>query len=144
MRTEPEGRTGEPDHAAARKKVHTSVAEWIVAWIGALIVFGAAGFMLYEALAQPSSPPRLELTVDTIMASGDGYLVQFRARNHGRQTMANLLVEGELRSDTGTLETSEATIDYVPAESSRRGGLMFSNDPREYTFELKGKGYDRP
>jgi uncharacterized protein (TIGR02588 family) len=42
------------------------------------------------------------------------------------------------------VERSEATIDFVPARSSRHGGLVFKNDPRRYRMEVRPVGFDRP
>jgi uncharacterized protein (TIGR02588 family) len=47
-------------------------------------------------------------------------------------------------SDTGTVESSEVTIDYVPGEATRRAGIYFSRDPRLHRLEIRAKGYDIP
>lgn len=122
----------------------TPAAEWAVAALGALLVLGAVGLMLHEALTQASTPPSIEVSVDTIVRTPYGYVVEFRARNHGQQTAAGVVVEGELKSDTGTVEKAQVTIDYVPAGSSRSGGLLFAHDPRTHSVEIRPKGYDRP
>ena len=122
----------------------TSAWEWAVAAVGALLVLSVVGLMLYEALTEPSTPPQIEVSVDTIVQNEYGYVVQFQARNHGQITAAGLVVEGELKSDTGTVEKAQVTIDYVPSESRRKGGLLFTHDPRRYTVSVSAKGYDVP
>lgn len=118
--------------------------EWLTAAVSTILVLGVIGFMGYQALSTPDVPPLIAIEMDSVMVGGQGYLVEFRARNSGQRTAASLLVEGELRADTGLVEKSEATIDYVPAQGHRRGGLYFSNDPRRYRLEIRPKGYDRP
>jgi uncharacterized protein (TIGR02588 family) len=135
---------GEKQRHEESKRSHTSTWEWIIAALGALVVLSAVTIMLYEAFSSPPTPPKIEVVVDSIVDTEYGRVVEFRVRNHGQQTAAGLVVEGELRSDTGTIETAQVTIDYVPAQSSRRGGLLFTHDPRRYALEVKGKGYDRP
>ena len=54
------------------------------------------------------------------------------------------MVEGELEADTGKVETSETTIDYVPAEGEQRGGLYFRQDPRRLRLKLRAHGYREP
>lgn len=115
-----------------------------MAALGALLVFSAVGVMLFQALTQPNTPPRLEVTVDSIVDTGSGYLAQVRVRNRGQSTAAQLLIEGQLNSDTGSVETAQATISYVPAQSIRRAGLLFSRDPREFRLEVAPKGFDLP
>lgn len=100
--------------------------------------------MLYEAIASPQTPPIIEVLVDSIVDTEHGPVVQIRVRNHGQRTAAGLHLEGQLRSDTGTVETSQVTIDYVPAQGSRRGGLLFTHDPRRFALEIRATGYDQP
>ncbi|HEV2148655.1 MAG TPA: hypothetical protein VGR37_14725 [Longimicrobiaceae bacterium] len=122
----------------------TSRWEWVAAAVGTLLVVGAVAFMLREALTGSSSPPAVKVTVDSIIAQEDGFLVQLRVENKGGETAAALLVEGELKSDTGTVEKSETTISYVPAKGRRSAGLFFKEDPRDYALRVRPRGYDRP
>lgn len=125
-------------------KAETSVWEWVVSALSAALVLGAIGFMLHEALTRPSTPPEIVIEDTTITENAAGYVVEFRARNRGSTTAQSLTVEGELKSDTGTVEKAEVTIDYVPPHAGRRAGFFFSHDPREHTLEISPKGYDRP
>ena len=70
--------------------------------------------------------------------------MQFRAFNQGGSAAAELTIEGELISPDGSAETSEAVLDYVPARSSREGGLWFSGDPRAGQLTLRATGYADP
>jgi uncharacterized protein (TIGR02588 family) len=135
-------REGTPARGEAPRKV--SPLEWVVAGLSLALVLGVVGFILHDALRHPASPPRITFEVDSIVRAGAGHLVEFRARNGGRSTAAGLEVEGELLGDTGSVETSQVTIDYVPAQGATAAGLYFSEDPRRYRLELRPKGYDRP
>ena len=136
-----EGGAGTQEQSGGRA---TSAWEWVIAAIGAVLVLGAVTFMLYEALSEPNTSPRIEVSVDTIIETQYGHLVEFRARNHGQQTAAGVLIEGELKGATGTVEKAQVTIDYVPAGSRRKGGLLFTHDPTRYTLDVRAKAYDRP
>lgn len=120
-----------------------SPIEWMVAAVSALLVLGAAAFLLRSG-AQAPSPPRITLRVDSVVRVGDRYLVEFRARNDGRTTASGLTVEGEVRSAGNTVERSQVTLDYVPAGGSQRGGLYFGTDPRRGHMRLRPMGYERP
>jgi uncharacterized protein (TIGR02588 family) len=122
----------------------TSVSEWIVAISSAALVLALLGYLIYDGTRSPRTPPDITIEVDSIQKAGSGYLVLFRARNHGRITAAEVLVEGELEGDSGRIETSEATIDYVPAEGEQRGGLYFRQDPRRTRLRLRAHGYRDP
>jgi len=121
-----------------------SPLEWAVGAVSLALVLAVAGFILNDAVRNPASPPRITFEVDSIVRAGRGHLVEFRARNTGRSTAAGVEVEGELLGDTGSVETTQVTIDYVPARGTTAAGLFFSEDPRRYRLEIRPKGYDRP
>ena len=120
------------------------MAEWIVAIASAALVLGVLGFLIYDGVRAPRTPPDVTIEVDSIQTAGAGYLVLFRARNSGRSTAADVLVLGELEADSGRVETSETVIDYVPAEGEQRGGLYFRQDPRSLRLRLRAQGYRDP
>lgn len=116
-----------------------------MAALGAALVAATLGVLVYEALtADPHATPRLTVRVDTVVADRSGYTVEYRAFNDGDATAARVLVRGELRDVARVVEQSESTIDFVPARSSRSGGLVFRNDPRAYRVEVRAVGFDRP
>ena len=112
--------------------------------IGALLICGAIGSLLHEAITSDGSAPVIVLEVDSVLARGDGFLVEFSATNRGETTAASLRVEGELLSDTARIERSEASLDFVPAGATRHAGLFFDHDPRLFRLRLRPRGYDRP
>ena len=121
-------------------------AEWLVAAIGLIIVGAAIFVLLQEALAGDRSPPDIRLKVGAISASGTGYLVQFSATNAGGQTAAEVVIEGT-HSAEAEEEKSQATFDFLPPRSERRGGLLFRHDPRTpqgSSVELRALGYREP
>jgi uncharacterized protein (TIGR02588 family) len=122
----------------------TSVAEWIVAIASAALVLAVLGTLIYEGVQSPKTPPDVTIEVDSIRRAGAGYLVLFRARNGGRSTAAEVLVEGELEADSGKVETSETKIDYVPAGGEQQGGLYFRRDPQRSRLRLRAHGYRDP
>jgi uncharacterized protein (TIGR02588 family) len=118
--------------------------EWAVAIIGLLLVVGAVGFLIYEGVWGDHSPPDIVLETATVEQRETGYLVIFKAANDGGSTAADLQIEGELLDGETVLETSSATLDYLPANSEREGGLFFTNDPNRYTLRLRPLGYQTP
>lgn len=123
---------------------NTPLAEWVVAGLSAVLVLGVVGFLIYDGVRSPGTPPDVTIEVDSIQAAGPGYLVLFRARNSGRSTAADVAVEGELQADSGRVESSETTLDYVPAGGIQRGGLYFEHDPRRFRLRVRAKGYRDP
>ncbi|MGH6916935.1 MAG: TIGR02588 family protein [Geminicoccaceae bacterium] len=118
--------------------------EWVVAAIGAMLVAGTIGYLVWLATVRDATPPDIRVTAEGVVALQGGWLVQFRAANAGGQAAAQLLVEGELEGPQGRIETSEATIDYLPPRSEREGGLFFSQDPRQHELRLRAKGFVEP
>jgi uncharacterized protein (TIGR02588 family) len=122
----------------------TSTAEWIVAISSAALVLGVLGFLIYDGVRSPGTPPNVTIEIDSIQSAGPGYLVLFRARNGGNSTAAGVVVVGELEADSGRVESSETTIDYVPAQGEQGGGLYFARDPRRLRLRLRAQGYRDP
>jgi uncharacterized protein (TIGR02588 family) len=141
-------RSGEKDQGGARRDERTSHGtspwEWAVAALSALLVLGAIVHLGYEIFTEPATPPQIVIRIDSVMPSGEGYVVEFSAVNHGQTTAAALGVRGELRDSAAEPETSETTIDYVPAEGERRAGLYFTRDPRTARLKIRPLGYDLP
>ena len=118
--------------------------EWLVAGVGALLVAGTIGYLVLHALWRDQTPPDVRIVAQRVLALEDHHLVEFRAVNRGGEPAAQLLVEGELIGPQGPVESAEATLDYLPPNSHREGGLLFRRDPRELELRLRAKGYARP
>ena len=117
--------------------------EWLAGAIGLVLVLAAVGYMVRAAL-QPSTPPRVVVEMDSVTVGGGGYLVHFTARNEGRTTAASVTIEGEVRDGSGAMVLSTATLDFVPAGSTRSGGRYSTRDPRGGGLELRAAGYADP
>jgi uncharacterized protein (TIGR02588 family) len=118
--------------------------EWLVAAIGALLVAGTIGYLSWQALSRDQTPPDLRIVSAPPLALQGGWLVRFRAINQGGEPVAELLVEGELRDPTGSVETAQAILDFLAPGSEAAGGLFFSRDPDQLELRLRAKGYARP
>jgi len=118
--------------------------EWVAAAVSTALVLAVVGYLLYDAVARPQTPPAVAVAADTALRSDGLWLVEFRAANRGHQTAAAVKVEGELMRGDSSVETSEAVLDYVPGRSVRHGGLFFRHDPRAYRLELRALGYQEP
>lgn len=129
---------------ASPQPQNPSRLEWLVAALSLVLVLGTVGFLFYQALFGETTPPDISLQVVAIVPSSGGYLVTVQAQNRGGETAAELVVEGELLSAGETLETSELTFEFVPAHSSREGGLFFRHDPAGGRLELRAKSYREP
>ena len=128
----------------ARREGYIPVWEWIAGVVGLVLVVGTIGFLLYRAMTGGSTPPEIAISVETITPMRGGYLVEVSVSNTGEETAADLTLTGELRSGTGEVETSTVTLDYIPSQSSRKAGLYFSEDPREFELSLRAEGYRAP
>ena len=118
--------------------------EWLVAYVGLVLVLGSIGFLLYQAIAGDTSPPQVAVRLEAIRRFEHGYLVQIRAMNHGGSTAANVIIEGVLTHQGSRVESSQTLLDYVPARSYQKGGLFFTHDPQQYHLQLRATGYIDP
>lgn len=132
------------EHGGEGEKQETPALEWVVAIIGVLLVAGALGFLLYQAVKGDSSPPSVSVEVLSVTKIQSGYLVKIRATNQGGSTAAGLKVKGALRQGGRDVETSHITLDYLPAHSTGEGGLFFTQDPQRFELLLRAEGYQQP
>jgi uncharacterized protein (TIGR02588 family) len=141
-------KAAQADTRDARHHAHpaeaTSPWEWAVAALGLVLIVGAVGYLAYFALTTRSEPPSVLVTAESVAPSGEGYLVTVKAANRGGSTAAALTIEGTLMRDGSIVESSEATIDYLPRSSERQAGLFFTRDPSQYRLDLHPKGYANP
>ncbi len=118
--------------------------EWIVAGIGFVLVAGAIGFMLYQAVTSRFAPPIIKITIESVVSADTGYLVIFEAQNTGEETASNVAIEGEIKNGDESVEKSDVTIDYVPSRSKRKSGLYFTKNPQQFDLQIRAKGYEEP
>lgn len=122
-----------------------SLLEWISGGIGALLAIAVLSLLTIEALDSTTARPPL-LLVEPVGAvkAGEMYVVEVEVANRSGQTAAAVEIEGELSSGGEPVETSGATVAYVPAHSKRSAGLVFTRDPRTHQLQIRATGYEEP
>ncbi len=127
-----------------REVAEPPALEWLAAAVGLILVVGAVGFMIYQAVVQKHTPPNISVSVDSINPTDSGFLVGFRITNRGAMTASALTIEGELKKNGESIEKSSATIDYAPSHSERRGGLIFTKNPKDFDLQIRATSYEEP
>ena len=123
----------------------TSVVEWLAAAAGACVFIAMIGYMLFMSLSgEMDGAPVIKLSSSAVTRQNDIYLVTFQAENTGKQTASSLVVKATLFSGDNAVETSEATIDYLPSKSIGSGGFFFRHDPNTHRLELTPVSYLDP
>lgn len=121
------------------------VLEWIAAGIGLVLTLAMLGFIGWQAWkSEGEEVPGIEIHVQRIVPAAGGWVVEIAAQNVSAATAAAVQIEGELIKDGRVLATSQVTLDYVPGNSERRGGLLFREDPRAHDLEMRALGYAKP
>ena len=123
----------------------TPLLEWIAGAVGLVFLLGLLGVIGHEALtATTGRMPAVSVRTGGIARTGAGYVVAFDAVNTGEGTAAALEIEGQLLDGASVVETSSATIDYVPANGRAQGGLFFVHDPHGLTIKARPLGFQTP
>nr|WP_211114426.1 TIGR02588 family protein [Azospirillum rugosum] len=118
--------------------------ERLVAALGVVLIVAMIGSMVYFALTHERSVPAITIETEPPRPAGQSHVVRFRAVNGTGTTAAALHIRGELRQGDTVVETSEATLDYLPGDSERFGGLFFRHDPARYELRVFPVGYNEP
>lgn len=128
-----------------QKDSGTPVLEWIAAGIGLVLTLAMLGFIGWQAWkSEGEEVPGIEIHVQRIVPAAGGWVVEIAAQNVSAATAAAVQIEGELIKDGRVLATSQVTLDYVPGNSERRGGLLFREDPRAHDLEMRALSYAKP
>jgi uncharacterized protein (TIGR02588 family) len=121
------------------------LVEWLSAALGLVIIAAMLGFLVLEAARQRERlPPSMNVVPVGLVSNPGRYLVEVEVTNAAHKTGASVQIEGVLKEGETDVETSSATLAYVPGESRRRAGLLFTRDPRSYQLELRVTGYELP
>jgi uncharacterized protein (TIGR02588 family) len=132
------------DTRSRRPHDTTPLLEWILGSLGVVLFVGAVGFLLFEGSQGQERPAGVEIRVDEIIPTEDAYIVRYRAHNTGTQTLVDVRITASLYDGTQELERAEATLDFLPGQSWRRGGFFLREDPRKHRLELRVGGYQEP
>lgn len=121
------------------------LVEWISAAVGLVIIAAMLAMLTLEAAGEGNGiPPLLNAKPTGVVAGDDHYVVEVEVSNAARRTAGSVGIEGTLKQGDSDIETSSATVAYVPGESRRGAGLIFTRNPRDYRLELRVTGYERP
>ena len=118
--------------------------EWAAAGFGLLVVIALFAIIGRAAVERDGKEvPVLVASVERIVATPAGHVVEIAVANRSSVTAASVQVEGVV-GQGGAAETSVATIEDVSAHSQATGGLMFTRDPRADGIRLRVTGFEVP
>ncbi|HEX7030261.1 MAG TPA: TIGR02588 family protein [Gammaproteobacteria bacterium] len=138
------GRNHHAEHHKYAADRRPPLWERVVAALSVLMVAGLLAYLFHQVIAGDGLPPDIVVEIVEIRDSGEDWLVVFEARNRGGETASGVSISGELSRFGIVVESSQVTLDYVPARSSRRGGLFFRRNPEEASLAVFASGYAEP
>ena len=118
--------------------------EWLIAVVSAIVVIASVGYVFYRAVTNDNAPPDIDFTIERIVPTRSGYVLEFWVYNYGGITAKDLTVEAELTATGEEPVVRSTAFLFVPDGSRRRGGVFFPVDPRRYDLRLYPVGYDYP
>ncbi len=131
--------------ASSQQGKAPALLEWIAGGLGAIIAVIMVAVMATEALTtRPGVPPLLHVEPVALQAASGQFVLEVKVVNRSRQTAAAVEIEGELMQSGEAVETSSATLTYVPGNSAGEAGLVFTADPRRHQLRLRVLGYEKP
>lgn len=128
-----------------RQRDPIPILEWAAAAFGFAVALLLLGILGRAALTSPNDPvPELSVRAGRLVPGAGSHVLTIDVVNQGATTAAAVQVEGTLKQGEEEVETSSATIDYVPGHSQAAAGLIFKEDPRAHELELRVTGYKAP
>lgn len=121
----------------------TPALEWIASSIGAVFAIGLISFLVWDALAA-TAPADVGVYPGLVERGTQGYRLGVVVHNSGRETAAEVEIEGRLQTSGAPEELSTTVFDYVPGDSERRGTLIFAREPKAGELTLRVVSYREP
>lgn len=100
----------------------SNLLEWAVGILGALIVLGTIGFLVFKIATGVGDPPNLKVTLGTPEDKGAEMIVPVEVENIGGSVAADAVIE----ACAGPGTCAQLTFNYIPHESVRKGNVGFS------------------
>jgi uncharacterized protein (TIGR02588 family) len=119
---------------------HADPVQWTIASISVALVLAVFAYLGWQALFRPDIPPRITVETGEI----DQHRVTFSAHNAGTRAAASVQIEGELLAGDSVIERATATLDYLPANATRGGGLIFRTAIAGGKVRVRATGYADP
>lgn len=123
---------------------NTPPLEWAFAILGCGIVLGVVGYLGYRGVQEDAGRPGVVVRELRSERDGSDYRVDVELENTGRETAQSLQIVAELSRGGETLESDEAIVDYLPAESTRQIGFYFRTDPESADLTIRPGGFNYP
>lgn len=130
--------------APANLVQRTPLAEWMAAGLGLVLTLAVLGYSVWEVVDTTDAPPALEVRLRALHAQAGGHVAEIEVLNESYATAADVEVVGTIEQGGAVVEERRATFDYVPAQGSARGGLVFLRDPKAGVLRLRTEGYVEP
>lgn len=119
--------------------------EWTVFATGLVLVSAVLGYLAYDAWTTTAGSAVIEVRRGRPERHVEHYAVPVTVTNRGNRTAEGVLLEAVLESEDGGRERSQFRIEHLPARSTRRGWVVFRNNPstaRE--LHVRTSGYAEP
>jgi uncharacterized protein (TIGR02588 family) len=124
--------------------VKKNALEWSVFAASALLIAGAVGSLVYEAVQSKDSPPLLRITTGSATEAAGAYRIPVEVVNEGDITAEQALIEVTLESGGEEVERAELTIAFIPRQSKREGWVTFRRNPKCCEVVARAAGFEKP
>ena len=116
--------------------------EWLILGGSVVVIVTLLAYLTLRALAGERPPSVAVVTGEPRAEASGAWLVPLQVRNEGGRAAAAVTIEATA-TVAGTDETSELTVDLLPAESERQVVASFSGEP-EGPIRTRIVGYELP
>lgn len=117
--------------------------ETLAAWISGLLILAVAAVLVWQEV-RTKEPPSFEVRSGDVRKAGEEYHVTLHLRNNGDEAAQQVEIEARLLREGAEPSEAKVTIDWAPGQSSRKGTVVFAEDPRQGELELRVVGYAEP
>jgi uncharacterized protein (TIGR02588 family) len=133
----------QPDEQKPEQE-RTSKTETIFTIFSVILIVLAASYLVVQSLGTPA-PPAFTTELSYHLPRGNHAAVDVFIKNTGDEAAKAVHVSGEVAGTDGTPVEAEATLDWLPGNSTRKVTLLFPTDKvTTATPEIHITGYEEP
>ncbi|HLL75988.1 MAG TPA: hypothetical protein VK421_12090 [Pyrinomonadaceae bacterium] len=126
-----------------KKRIEKNWLEWAVFGLGAVLVCGVLGFLIYDGATAADGPAEFQIEFGRHERRADGFHVPVRVKNVGGETAEGVHVEVVLEA-AGREERGEFVVAFLPRGGAREASVTFHSDPGAGTLRARVLGYEKP
>lgn len=131
------------DDSDQNNAARTGILEKIFTVMSLVLIVGMSGYLIWQSFTA-DNPASFKIKTGAVEERGEFLGVEVHITNSGGESAKAVQVRGEVPWQPGRPMEAEATLDWLPANSTRKITLLFPKDADTSAAKVRVVGYEEP